>query len=212
MSTSHFLSSHLNIWPNPWWIFGTLVIFDEIYLYHLNVWFQKISIPPPTDGSSDPLGISVPEGSCITHHPPGISYFLFHGLKLPHLEIFDHVPLKINCSHRKTIFMIFDIFVIFYKAICISYAGRTSLRDYEQSLFCISPSSGTREARKQRVISLCHLKKTFIAWLLIWTIHWNKTMWKFSNFKTNLLKTNLQTKFISTSSASSPKVDFWYCN
>ena len=31
-STSPFLSSHLNIWPNPWWIFGTLVLFVKIFL------------------------------------------------------------------------------------------------------------------------------------------------------------------------------------
>ena len=59
---------------------------------------------------------------------------------------------------RHNFYNLVDIFVIFYKAICISYAGRTSLRDYEQSLFFMSPSSETREARKQRVISLCHLK------------------------------------------------------
>ena len=75
-----------------------------------NVCFQKISIPPPRmvlpiRPPPHPLGISVPEGSCLTPHPPGISYFLFHGLTLPHLEIFDHVPLKINCSHHKTQFL-----------------------------------------------------------------------------------------------------------
>ena len=32
LSTCPFLSSHLNIWPNPWWIFGTLTIFVEICL------------------------------------------------------------------------------------------------------------------------------------------------------------------------------------
>ena len=95
-------------------------------------------------------------------HPPGMSYFPFHGLNLPHLEIIDRVPLKINCSHLKTqVFIILDLFVIFYKAICISYAGRARLIDYEQSLLFISPPSETHEARKQRLISLCHLKKTF---------------------------------------------------
>ena len=95
-------------------------------------------------------------------HPPGISYFPFHGLNLPYLEIIDRVPLKINCSHLKThFFIIFDLFVIFYKAICISYAGRACLIDHEQSLFFISPSREMREAREQRLMSLCHLKKTF---------------------------------------------------
>ena len=89
-----------------------------------NVWFQKISIPLPRMvlpiRPPHPLGISVPEGSCITPHPPGISYFPFHGLYLPHLEIIESVPLKINCSHLKTqFFIIFDLFVIFYKEICI---------------------------------------------------------------------------------------------
>ena len=80
-------------------------------------------------------------------HPQGISYFPFHGLILPCLEIIDRVPLKINCSHLKThIFIIFDLFLIFYKAIFISHAGRARLIDYEQSLFVISPSRQTREA------------------------------------------------------------------
>ena len=95
-------------------------------------------------------------------HPPGISYFPFHGLNLPYLEIINRVLLKINCSHLKThLFTIFDLFLIFYKAISISYAGRARLIEYEQSLFFISSSSETREAREQRLISLCHLKKTF---------------------------------------------------
>ena len=64
---------------------------------------------------------------------------------------------------RHSFFIIFDLFVIFYKAICISYAGRARLIDYEQSLFFISPSSKTREAQKQRLICLSHLKKTFTA-------------------------------------------------
>ena len=67
-----------------------------------------------------PFGVSVREGSSITPLPRGISYFPFHGLNLLYLEILDRVPLKINCSHLKTqFFMIFDLFVIFYKAICI---------------------------------------------------------------------------------------------
>ena len=32
LSTFPSLSSHLNIWPNPWWIFGALAIFVEICL------------------------------------------------------------------------------------------------------------------------------------------------------------------------------------
>ena len=72
------------------------------------VWFRKISIPLPlmvlTIRTPHPVGISVPEGSCITPHPPEISYFPFHGLYVPHLEIIDRVPLKINCSHLKTVF------------------------------------------------------------------------------------------------------------
>ena len=38
-STCHFLSSHLNIWPNPWWIFAILAILAEICLYRLNLLF-----------------------------------------------------------------------------------------------------------------------------------------------------------------------------
>ena len=108
-----------------------------------NVWFQKISIPPPSPRMvlpirpPHPLGICVPEGSCITPQPIGISYFPFHGLNLPYLEIIDRAPLKINCSHLKTpfFFIIFDLFVIFYKTICISYVGRARLIHYERSLF-----------------------------------------------------------------------------
>ena len=40
LSTCHFLSSHFNIWPKPWWIFGILVIFAEICLYRLNLPFS----------------------------------------------------------------------------------------------------------------------------------------------------------------------------
>ena len=72
------------------------------------VWFQKISIPhpqmvllirPPT-----PLEFLFQRGHVYPPHPPGISYFPFHGLNLPYLEIIDRVPLKINCSHLKTHF------------------------------------------------------------------------------------------------------------
>ena len=45
-------------------------------------------------------------------HPPGISYFPFHGLNLQYLEIIDRVLLKINCSRLKTpFFMIFDLMI-----------------------------------------------------------------------------------------------------
>ena len=40
LSTCHFLSSHLNISPNPWWIFGILAIFVGICLYRLNLPFS----------------------------------------------------------------------------------------------------------------------------------------------------------------------------
>ena len=114
-------------------------------------------IPP----SNPPRNFYSREVMC-NPHPPGISYFLFHGLNLPYLKIINCVPLKIDCSHLKTqFFIIFDLFVIFYRATCISYAGRTCLIDYEQSLFFISPFSQTHEAWKQRFISLCHLKKTW---------------------------------------------------
>ena len=88
-------------------------------------------------------------------HPPGISFFPLHGLNLLHLEIIDHVLLKINCSHLKTqFFIIFDLFVIFYQAICVSYTGRARLTDYEQSLFSFLIVCPVHEAQKQRVISL----------------------------------------------------------
>ena len=120
----------------------------------------------PTDGSSDktpppPLLNFRSRGVKYNPLPPRNFLYSFHGLNLPYLEILDRVPLKINCSHLKTqFFMIFDLFVIFYKAICISYAGRARLIDCEQSLFFMCPSSETHKARKQRLISLCHLKKT----------------------------------------------------
>ena len=88
-----------------------------------------------------PLGISVPEGSCITPHPPRISYFPFHGLYLPHLEIIDSVLLKINCSHLETqFFIIFDLFVTFYKAIGISYVGRARLIMSSLSFLLVHPA------------------------------------------------------------------------
>ena len=159
--------SHVRIliyWP--WAIFRAfagLYIYLTVFVFRflpVTVWFHKISISPPPPPRMvlsirppHPRGISVPEGSCITAPLPlGISYFPFHGLKLPYLEIIHRVPFKINCCHLKTqLFVIFYLFIIFYKAICISYAGRACLIDYEQ----------THEARKQRFISLCHLKKTF---------------------------------------------------
>ena len=126
-------------------------------MYHswvtIIVWFQKISIPLPRMvlpiRPPHPLGISVPEGSCITPHPPGISYFPFHGLYLPHLEIIDRVLLKINCSHLKTqFFIIFDLFVIFYKAICISYAGRACLIMNSLSFLLDHPAKHTRHENR----------------------------------------------------------------
>ena len=125
------------------------------YPYPSHGWFFRLDPPPPRNFCSRGVMYNPPP------HPPGISYFPFHGLNLPYLEIIYCVPLKIHCSHLKThFFIIFDLFVIFYKAICISYAGRARLIDYEQSLFFISPSSETREPRGQRSISLRHLKKT----------------------------------------------------
>ena len=94
------------------------------YPYPSHGWFFRLDPPHP-------LGISVPEGSCITPTPPspGISYVPFHGLNLPYLEIIDCVPLKINCSHLKTqFFIIFDLFVIFYKAI-MYFLRRQSMLD-----------------------------------------------------------------------------------
>ena len=127
------------------------------YPYPSHGWFFRLDPPHP-------LRISVPEGLCITPIPPGISYVPFHGLNLPYLEIIDCVPLKINCSHLKTqFFIIFDLFVIFYKAIMYFLRRQSTLdrSDYEKSLFFISPSSETHKARKQRLISLYDLKKTF---------------------------------------------------
>ena len=108
---------------------------------------------PPTDGSSDktppPPRNFRSRGACITSHPPGISYFPFQGLYLPHLEIIDCVPLKINCSHLKTqFFIIFDLFVIFYKAICISYAGRACLIMSSLSFLLVHPAKRVRQVAR----------------------------------------------------------------
>ena len=87
-------------------------------------------------------------GSCITPHPPGISYFPFHGPYLPHLDIINRVPLKINCSHLKTQFFItFDLFVIFNKAICISYVGRAGLIMSSLSLLLVHPECARHKNR-----------------------------------------------------------------
>jgi len=95
-----------------WWIISVVAsthslqsfyFLGSVFFQSCIAWFQKISISLPRVvlpiRPPHPLGISVPEGSCITPHPPGISYFPFHGLYLLHLEIIDRAPLKINCSH-----------------------------------------------------------------------------------------------------------------
>ena len=117
------------------------------------VWFQKISIPLPRMvlpiRPPHPLGIFAPEGSYITPYPPGISYFPFHGVYLPHLEIIDRVPFKVNCSHLKTqFFIIFNLFVIFYKAIYISYAGRACLIMSSLSFLLVHPAKHTRHENR----------------------------------------------------------------
>ena len=72
------------------------------------VWFQKISIPPPRMvlpiRPPTPSEFPFLRGHVSPPHPPGISYFPFHVLNLPYLEIIDRVPLKINCSHLTTHF------------------------------------------------------------------------------------------------------------
>ena len=60
---------------------------------------------------------------------------------------------------RHLCFIIFDLFVIFYKTIGISYAGRLQ-STLDWSLFFISPSSEMCEAGKQRLMSLCDLTPT----------------------------------------------------
>ena len=120
LSTRYF-SQEIRLWFSPKTSMSMMLIFPESGQQELIawcgnnillaiVWFQKISVPLPRMvlpiRPPHPLGISVPEGSCTTPHPPGISYFPFHGLYLPHLEIINHVPLKINCSHLKTQFFL----------------------------------------------------------------------------------------------------------
>ena len=113
------------------------------YPYPSHGWFFRLDPPP------HPLKISIPEGSCITPHPPGISYFPFHGLYLPHLEIIDSVPLKINCSHlKKQFFIIFDLFVTFYKAIGISYVGRACLIMSSLSFLLVHPAKCARHKNR----------------------------------------------------------------
>ena len=141
------------------------------------MWFQKISIPLPRMvlpiRPPHPLKISIPEGSCITPHPPGISYFPFHGLYLPHLEIIDRVPLKINCSHLKTHFLSCLHSTIWmprtgfqeeettwwltiivshryqsYKAIYISYAGRACLIKSSLSFLLVHPAQRARHENR----------------------------------------------------------------
>ena len=95
------------------------------------------------------------------HLQPPPPIFSFHGLNSPHLGIIDCVLHKINVSDLKTqFFIIFDLFVISYQAICVSYTGRACLIDYEQSLFSFLIVCPVHEAQKQRLINLWHLKKT----------------------------------------------------
>ena len=134
-------------WPNLHVARMTTLCDSRKYPYPSHWWFFRLDPPPPE-------GISIPEGSCTTPHPPGISYFPFHGLYLPHLEIIDRLPLKINCSHLKTVgqyclfFIIFDLFVIFYKAICISYAGRACLIMNSLSFLLDHPVKHTRHENR----------------------------------------------------------------
>ena len=110
------------------------------YPYPFHGWFFRLDPPPEFPFS---------EGSCITPHPPGISYFPCHGFYLPHLEIIDRLLLKINCSHLKTqFFIIFDLFVIFYKAICISYAGRACLIMSSLSFLIVHPAKRARHENR----------------------------------------------------------------
>ena len=123
-----------------------MTVYSQCVIPEISIPLPRMVLPirPP-----HPLKISIPEGSCITPHPPGISYFPFHGLYLPHLEIIDGVPLKSNCSHLKTqFFIIFDLIVIFYKAICISYAGRACLIMSSLSLLLVHPAKRARQVAR----------------------------------------------------------------
>ena len=96
------------------------VAVSKLCMSLFDVWFQKISIPPPPpngwffqlDPPPPPPRNFRSRGVMHNPHPPGISYFPFHGLNLQYLEIIDRVLLKINCSHLKTrFFMIFDLII-----------------------------------------------------------------------------------------------------
>ena len=83
------------------WLFQLLMLTKSraliIFFYCVIVIPENIHTPPRMVlpiRPPHPIRISVPEGSYITPHPPGICYFLFHGLNLPHLEIIDLVPPK----------------------------------------------------------------------------------------------------------------------
>ena len=69
------------------------------YPYPSHGWFFRLDPSTPSE-------FPIQRGHVWPPHPPGISYFPFHGLNLPYLEIIDRVPLKINCSHLKTHFFI----------------------------------------------------------------------------------------------------------
>ena len=73
--------------------------------------------------------------------------------------------------------------------------------DNEQSLFFIRPSSETHEARKQRLICLCHLKKTFMYNFKFELFIETKPCEHFRISK----RIFLQAKFIGKSLASGPK-------
>ena len=119
---------------------------------------ENIHTHPLHDGSSYKIpspSRNIPSrGVMHNPHPPGMSYFPFHGLNLQHLEIIDRVPLKINCSHLKTqVFIILDLFVIFYKAICISYAGRARLIGSLPFLL-VRPAKHARRENKSAITNL----------------------------------------------------------
>ena len=109
-------------------------------------WFFLLDPPPP-----NPSEFPFQRG----HLQPPPPIFSFHGLNSPHLGIIDCVLHKINVSDLKTqFFIIFDLFVISYQAICVSYTGRACLIDYEQSLFSFLIVCPVHEAQKQRLINL----------------------------------------------------------